>query len=325
MRIVFMGASELGWKCCRAILEMNQQIVGVFSIPRDFKISWSKNAVSNVQYFGFEDIAREASVPLVYYDTSKPVSEYKVLLHQMKPDMLVVIGWYYLLPRSLRDIAPLGAVGIHASLLPKYRGGAPLVWAVINGENRAGVSLFHLEDGVDTGDLIGQREFSIDDTDQIANVLRNATKSSVSLVKKYIPLLENGTAPRIIQDDTESTTFPQREPSDGVIAWKDQSVLQVHNWVRAQSRPYPGAFTYFGNEKVTIWKGAPSNRKSSFLPGELLFGNGEIAKPLGVVCADNGVYDVTEVELIDGRILCGGEFINAFRPAVGSRFGDGFQ
>jgi methionyl-tRNA formyltransferase len=159
MKIVFMGASELGWECCRRLLEIEQEVVGIFSIPEEFRISWSSEPVRNVRYKSFEDLAKHHSIPLVYVTQKMSSPEYLEALQRLRPDILIVIGWYYLLPRSVRELAPKGAVGIHASLLPKYRGGAPLVWAMINGETEAGVSLFYLNDGVDDGDLIGQSRF----------------------------------------------------------------------------------------------------------------------------------------------------------------------
>lgn len=311
MRIVFMGASDLGWKCCQTLFEMGQDVVGIFSIPKEFRISWSDKPVRNVRFKGFEDMARIYDVPLVYVVGRMSDPEYREALKSFRPDILIVIGWYYMVPRSLRELAPLGAVGIHASLLPKYRGGAPLVWAVINGETRTGVSLFHFAGGADDGDLIGQASFDIAFEEDISDVVRKASAASVQLVREYVPKLAAGTAPRISQDHSLATVVPQRRPEDGVIDWQALTGLQAYNWVRAQTRPYPGAFTRCGGEKVIIWKASLPGvvDESDRLPGSLVPHVPDVPRSFGVVCADRQLLCVREVGLADGVAMGGSEFI----------------
>jgi methionyl-tRNA formyltransferase len=142
--------------------------------------------------------------------------------------------------------------GIHASLLPKYRGGAPLVWAIINGEKTTGVSLFYFDQGVDTGDVIAQKKIEISDTDDIRTVYEKATLAAVDVLRESLPLIREGQAPRIPQDHANATIFPQRKPEDGLIDWT-RTPDEIRNFIRAQTRPYPGAFTVLEGKKVTIW------------------------------------------------------------------------
>ena len=302
-----MGATELGWNSCRTLFDTGQDVVGIFSIPQQFRISWSQTPVTNVQYKSFEDLAAEHSIPLVYVEGKMSDPEYAAALRSMRPDIIIVVGWYYLLPRSLRQLAPLGAAGLHASLLPKYRGGAPLVWATINGEQETGVTFFHFADGVDDGDIIGQARFSIDFTDDIASLLEKASHASISLISDYVPLLAAGTAPRTVQDHTQATSVPQRKPEDGQINWNLLSARQAYDWVRAQTRPYPGAFTFLGEEKVTIWRATmwPDARSNPRTPGTIV--PNEYRAP-GVRCADGYILKIDEVGLPDGSTLTGVEF-----------------
>src|SRR6266550_8549155 len=219
MRIVFMGATELGWSCCQTLLEMGQEVVGIFSIPQQFRVSWSQSPVTNVQHKGFEDLAAVHSLSLVYVRGKMADLVYMDALRDMRPDLIIVAGWYYILPRSFREIATQGAVGLHASLLPKYRGGAPLVWATINGEPETGVTFFHFADGVDDGDIIAQEKFEIAFEDDIADLVRKASEASQQLIAEYVPMLAAGNAPRIAQDHAQVTFVPQRKPEDGVIDW----------------------------------------------------------------------------------------------------------
>lgn len=307
-----MGATGLGWECCRALLEQGQEVVGIFSIPREFRISWSATPVTNIQFKSFEDLASEYSIPLTYIKGKMSDLDYMEALRDLRPDILIVIGWYYMLPRSMRELAPLGAVGLHASLLPKYRGGAPLVWAVINGEREAGVSFFHFADGVDDGDIIGQASFEIRDEDDIADVLDKASEASVRLVSEYVPLLASGDAPRIIQDHTLATRVSQRSPEDGLVDWRSRSARQVYDWVRAQTRPYPGAFTFLGEEKLTIWKAALSAHEPSegLPPGSVVRGV-DATDAFGVACGDGRLILVREVGLAGGASMSGREFAEA--------------
>jgi methionyl-tRNA formyltransferase len=289
---------------------MRQEVVGIFSIPRDFRISWSSKPVRNVLFRSFEDLAHAHHVPLVYVTKRMADPEYRQVLTDLKPDILIVAGWYYIVPPSLRMLAPLGAVGIHGSLLPKYRGGAPLVWAMINGDTHAGVSLFYLADGVDDGDLIGQVRFDIDVQENIGDAVRKTTQASVELLREYVPLLAIGKAPRRPQDHSAATMMPQRKPEDGLIDWCSFSASQAHNWVRAHTRPYPGAFTFLGREKVIIWKAHLSERDPERLckPGSIEVHPPGCPDAFAVWCADHRVICVHEVGLEDGTAMSGIEF-----------------
>ena len=149
-------------------------------------------------------------------------------------------------------MAKYGAGGIHASLLPKYAGGAPLVWAMINGETQSGVTLFRLDSGVDDGDIIGQEAFEIGIDDTINEVYEKATKSSISLLMRTIsqPISEVNYVP---QERELIEIWPQRNHEDGEIDW-NWDVQGIKNFIRAQSKPYPGAWTIIEGKKIIIWQ-----------------------------------------------------------------------
>jgi methionyl-tRNA formyltransferase len=302
---------------------MEQEIVGIFSIPKEFRISWAVKPIKNVRFKSFEDLAQEHDVPLIYVTRKMSDPVYQEALRRLQPDILIVIGWYYMVPRALRELAPLGAVGVHASLLPKYRGGAPLVWAIINGETQTGVSFFHFADGVDDGDLIGQANFDIAFEDDISDVVFKASTASVQLVCDYVPLLGAGKAPRIPQDHSLATVMPQRKPEDGLIVWHSKSGLQVYNWIRAQTRPYPGAFTYLGQEKVTIWKARVSDVscEDNAIPGTIVVNVPGAPGTFGVCCADGRILRVHEVGLVDGAVMSGAEFVATRAISTGTVLG----
>jgi methionyl-tRNA formyltransferase len=250
MRIVFFGASELGYQCCEALLEMGQNVVGIFTIPQQFKISYSKDKpVNNVLFRDFHQLGKAYNIPVI--DVEGKMGEYYEQLAALQPDFLLVIGWYYMIPKNLRELAAKGCAGIHASLLPKYRGGAPLVWAMINGETTTGISFFYFSDGVDDGELIAQVKFAIEPEDTIKNLLEKTQKASLEVVKEYVPKIAEGTAPKLPQVG-EPTYVPQRKPEDGLIDWTWDKE-KIKRFIKAQTKPYPGAFTIINGKKVTIW------------------------------------------------------------------------
>jgi methionyl-tRNA formyltransferase len=251
MRTIFFGATDLGYQCCERLLDRGENIVGLFTIPREFRISYSPTQpVKNVLFRDLHQLADRHGIPLV--EVTGKMDEYIGKVAELHPDLIVVIGWYYMVPRRMRELASKGCVGVHASLLPRYRGGAPLVWAMINGEPEAGVTLFHFADGIDDGDIIAQQSFPIESTDTIREVLDKATRASIEIVETYLPRLAEGTAPRTAQDHSRATLLPQRSPDDGLIDWAWDPV-RINNFIRAQTKPYPGAFTYIGGKRVTIW------------------------------------------------------------------------
>lgn len=251
MRVLFIGATKLGLLCCEEIAKQSV-ICGVVSSPQKFSISYSKSKVKNVQHADFKSLAGELEVP--YFETQEGMKSDACVefVRNCNPDLIVVIGWYYMVPKNIRDIPRFGAVGIHASLLPKYSGGAPLVWAIIEGETETGVTLFYLDKGIDSGDIIAQRRITITDDDTIKTVYDKAEQASIEIVAKYIPLLGKGAAPRIKQDESKRAIYPQRSPEDGKIDWS-WDVRRIRNFIRAQTKPYPGAFTIIDGKKVTIW------------------------------------------------------------------------
>ncbi len=252
MRTIFFGATDLGYRCCQRLLESGLEIVGVFSIPREFRISYSKTPVRNVTYRDFEELAKRHQIPFFQVEGKMSAPCHQRVVERLRPDFGLAIGWYHLIPAKLRALFPKGVAGLHASLLPRYRGGAPLVWAIINGETESGVTLFYLSDGVDDGDIVAQKRFPIGADDTIREVYEKATRASMEVVTESVPLIASGQAPRRVQDERRATRFPQRSPDDGLIDWS-WDAQTIRNFIRAQTKPYPGAFTFIGGKKVVIW------------------------------------------------------------------------
>lgn len=227
------------------LLEMGEEVLAIFTLPEERSDNISA-------YRGFDGLGKQYGVPV--YQVSDINDEKNIsIIKDLGPEVVYVIGWPQLVNNTILTTAPRGCVGIHSSLLPKYRGGAPVNWGLINGETEWGVTLMYLGEGPDIGDIIAQNQFPIDIRDTCQTVYDKATEASLHLLRDYVPLLAKGKAPRKPQDENQATLFPKRKPGEGIIDW-DKTNTEIYNWVRALTHPYPGAFTYLPNgSKFFIW------------------------------------------------------------------------
>ena len=161
MRIVFIGASSFGQKCLNHLIKQSGlDVVGVVSAKSQFSISYAENFVNNVNHADLSILCKNNNIPVMLIDDNGMKTEGLFeSVRSFRPDAFIVAGWYHMIPRSWRNVAP--AFGLHASLLPDYSGGAPLVWALINGESETGISFFKFDGGVDSGPIVGQKKIMI--------------------------------------------------------------------------------------------------------------------------------------------------------------------
>jgi methionyl-tRNA formyltransferase len=243
-RVVLLGSKLLGLRAARSI---DAAVPG--ALRAIVTIDDTADARSVLQEFRSTAAAIGTDVVVL----NKP-SQLAGTLLELKPDLIVVVGWYWILTEEVLSLAPLGFVGCHASLLPKYRGNAPLVWAILRGESETGVTMFYFDSGMDTGDIVSQARFPIGPDDTIATVLGRTDDAITELLTVNVPLICHGTAPRRQQNHADATYCSLRRPEDGEIPW-NSSAITVHNFVRAQTAPYPGAFTTLPDgRRLQIWK-----------------------------------------------------------------------
>lgn len=290
MNIVFVGASNFGLRCLEVVQDLGiGKVVGVVTAPQNFNISYSKQPVKNVLYANFEDFCNEKSLPCTVMQGGMNDPDLFEKVTSWKPDMFLVAGWYHMVPKSWRNLAP--AYGLHASLLPDYSGGAPLVWAMINSENKTGITFFQFDDGVDSGPIVGMTETDIRPDDTIKTLYDRIEGLGISLIQDYLPGLCNDTAVLRPQDESKRRVFPQRSPADGEIDWQ-QPALKIHDFIRAQTKPYPGAFTFDGDDKIFIWSAEVSNKKLNNPAGTITH---EIGASY-VVCGDGLSIELKDFE-----------------------------
>jgi methionyl-tRNA formyltransferase len=237
----FFGATNYSKKLLLFLISIDFVPTAIFSIPQEFNISYSEKKVKNSNYADLKEIAQKHNIDYYEVDSidGKKTKDYEPIINDMNLDLILVLGWYYMIPSSIRNLTKHGAWGIHASLLPKYAGGAPLNWAIINGEKETGVTLFRMDEGVDDGDIIAQKRFDIEYSDSIKEVYERATIVSKELLEEVLVDMKNIHFRKQNKDLIE--IYPQRNPKDGEIDLTKSST-ELYNFIRAQSNPYPGAY-----------------------------------------------------------------------------------
>jgi methionyl-tRNA formyltransferase len=199
----------------------------------------------------------------------------KSKLQSVNPDVIFVMSWPELLDEEVLNIPTEGCVGRHLALLPKRRGRASVAWALIHNLDKTGVTLFWLDSGVDTGDIIAQHEIPIAYEDDAGDLFEKAATSTISLIDGLLPQFESGTYPRREQDESKASYTHPRRPDMGLIDWT-KSATELYHFIRAQTRPYPGAFTYHKMDKVTVWQSEIVDESAvEAVPGTLLEAVGE--------------------------------------------------
>lgn len=244
-KIVFVGCVQEGKECLQEILAIGGHVVAILTFTDEIAQKTS-GAVP------FDDIAEKHDIPLFKVKNTNTPEAIK-LLREINPDVMFVVGWTRLVNAEVLAIPEYGCIGMHASLLPKYRGRAPVNWALINNETMTGNSMILLDDGVDTGDILLQRSIPISLSDTCKTLYDKVAEAGRDMIREIIPYLDKGELPRKQQNHAEATVMPKRTPEDGVIDWK-KSVLELYNWVRALTHPYPGAFTHFKGKELYIWE-----------------------------------------------------------------------
>jgi len=232
------------------------------------------------------------------------------LLRQLDLDVLFVIGWSQIVgPEALASVR-LGMIGAHASKLPQNRGSAPVNWAIIRGEPIGGNSLIWLAEGVDEGDLIDTREFEISLYDTCESVYEKVAATTSDMLQALLPRLKAGEVPGEAQPTTTEPVLPRRRPSDGLVDWQSDG-LSIYNFIRALTRPYPGAFSWLDGKRFQLWDAAfvPMEGGVDLPEGSVV---GAVVSPTGAACGQavsvaNGLLIVLEVEGPDGICLSGQE------------------
>lgn len=268
-RVLLLGSTDLALAVARRLSQLAISVVGIVSAPRTFSISYRPSGMFNARHVEMSIFASEiGSQHRIYSGTDDLI----VFAKEIGADMLIAAGWHKILPARLRRQFDHPCLGLHASLLPRYRGGAPLNWTILNGDSEGGVSIFELADGVDDGVIYGQRAFAVHDNDYISDLVSKSQAAFLELLDEVVPGIVSGLCvPR--PQVGEITYSLQRFPEDGKIDWTS-SVDVALRLVRATSHPYPGAFATLGGKKINIWRACRCDRKIMGIPGQIAAAKG---------------------------------------------------
>ncbi|HUP03419.1 MAG TPA: methionyl-tRNA formyltransferase [Bryobacteraceae bacterium] len=236
------------------------------------------------------------------------------MLRDLAPDAMVVVGYGQIIPQSILDIPPLGIINVHASLLPKYRGAAPIQWAIANGETTTGVTTMRIDAGLDTGDMLLARETPIGPEETAPELGERLAAMGADLLIETLDGLEDGSIEPRPQDAVHATLAPILKKEHGLVDWA-RSAAAIHNQIRG-FQPWPGAYTSFRGQKLHLWKARVRPAAHGAPPGHFA-----AFKPLTVACGE-GALELAEVQLEGRRRMTGADFGNGHRLTEFDVLGD---
>jgi methionyl-tRNA formyltransferase len=249
MRTVWVSFDTIGRDCLEAAADVGADVVGVVTLPGPFDPNRSGQC-------SFDDVASRLGAELVQ-TTDINSAETLDTVRALDPELVFVVGWSQLVREPFIELAREGVFGMHPTLLPRHRGRAAIPWAILSGLARTGVTLFEISDPTaDSGGIVGQLVLEIPPDETATTLFERVSAAHVELIRELVPQLLERRAPRIPQDSRRASYWPKRTPADGVIDWETRAPY-LYDWVRAQTRPYPGAFTFLGEQKVVVWRARP--------------------------------------------------------------------
>ena len=247
MKIVFMGTPDFAEESLKATYEAGHEIIGIVTNPDRPKGRGMKMLPSPVKEFAMEKNLKIFQ-PEKVKNNEKFINELKAL----NPDVICVVAYGKILPKEILDIPPYGCINVHASLLPKYRGAAPVQWAVLNGDKTTGVTTMYMDIGMDTGDMILKQEVEIGEDETTGELWDRLKEIGGKLLVETLKQIEKGTAPREKQGE-DFTIAPMLSKDMAKIDWNKKTAIEIKNLVRGLN-PIMGAYTFLKDKKIKFWK-----------------------------------------------------------------------
>jgi len=305
MRAVVLAYHDIGCVGIEALLRHGFDVAAVFTHGDDpHEATWFRSVAVEATQHGIPVFAPE--------DVNHPLWVERI--RDLAPDVLFSFYYRKLVHEEILSIPPQGCLNLHGSLLPKYRGRAPINWVLVHGETETGVTLHHMTARADAGDVVGQRAFPVGPDDTALDLYGKAAAATKELLDELLPQVAAGTAPRTPQDAQQASYFGRRRPADGAIDWS-RDAAEVRNLVRAVTLPFPGAFSYVGNQKVFVWQATEvGDEIDGEPPGTVL-----AVEPLTVACGSAALrVDAAQVE--GGVYTSGSQLAADLALAPGVRF-----
>lgn len=307
MRVVFMGTPDFAVPSLEAVMAKHQLAAVVTQPDR------RQNRGQKLQYSPVKRIALAYNIP-TYQPNRINTEQFYRTLTKLAPDVIVVVAFGQKIPADILELPVHGCINVHASLLPKYRGAAPIQHAIMNGERITGVSTMYLSEGWDEGDIILQLEEPISLTDTASTLHHRLAVKGAAVLAETLEKIALGEAPRIPQNHALATYAPKLEKKDGEIDWKQPAAV-LFNYVRGMN-PWPTAYTYFQNELIKIWA-AEIGDDAEHYPGKI----GDINKDGIIVGTGKGALLLKELQRQGSRRMSAYDIANGLRLKIGQSLG----
>ncbi|MGA8198595.1 MAG: methionyl-tRNA formyltransferase [Candidatus Sulfotelmatobacter sp.] len=257
--------------------------------------------------------ASRLGLPITQAETIKNNADFRAQLSDLKPDAIVVVGYGRIIPQWMLDLPRLGNINLHASLLPKYRGAAPIQWAIARGESITGVTTMKIDAGLDTGDILLQEEIPIASSDTAETLAPKLASTGADLMVRTLHGLEAGTIQPRKQDDSQASLAPILKKEDGRIDFS-RKAGEILNRLRG-FQPWPGAYSQFRGKNLQVWRAAEITQS---LPGSELKVEGD---HLFVGCGHESALELLELQLEGKKRTSAADFVRGYRPQAGEKLG----
>jgi methionyl-tRNA formyltransferase len=297
MNIIFMGSADFSIPSLETLHKSKHKILALVTVPDKEKGRGQKLSASPVKEFGIKN-----NIPILQPEKLKD----EVFIRQLKDfnaDLFVVVA-FRILPKEVFTIPPKGSFNLHASLLPKYRGAAPIQWALIKGETETGVTTFALEEKVDTGNIYLQEKVKIDNEDNFETLHDKLSLLGADVVSKTVDMIESGNFQLKGQDNSQATPAPKITPETGKIDWT-KPAEEIHNLVRGLS-PIPCACFFHDNKKIKVYKTKVIQEEKT-TPGKII----QTKKTLFIECGKDKL-EILELQLEGRKRMSAEEFLRGF-------------
>ena len=311
MKIVFMGTPQAAVPALQRILQDKHETVAVWTQPDKPAGRGNRLTASPVKEF-----ALSKGLP-VFQPAKIKTTESFELFKSHEADVAIVVAYGRILPETFLQAFPKGAINVHFSLLPKYRGAAPVNWAIVNGESRTGVTTMQMDAGLDTGGILLQRETRIEEHETAADLMARLAITGADLLSETLAM-EDELTPQP-QIDEQATFAPLMKKEDGLIDW-NRSAVEIKNRVRG-FQPFPTSFTSFKDKKLTLWKTEVETENEKWKTGA----SGEIVraggKELIVACGNKTALKILELQMEGKRRMAARDFLNGVKLKQGEKLG----
>lgn len=305
MKIIFMGTPDFAVGTLKALIESEHEVCAVVTQPDK-----QKGRGKVLQATPVKEIAAEAGIP-VYQPRRVKEPEFLQMLDEIRADVIVVVAFGQIIPKEMLNMKPYGCINVHASLLPKYRGAAPIQWAVIQGEKESGVTTMQMDEGLDTGDMLLQAVIPLEKKETGGSLYDKLKQEGAELLMQTLEGLQNGSIMARKQGETTTEYAKMLKKEMGLIDW-NKDAIEIERLIRGLN-PWPSAFTHFNGKTLKIWQADVMEGNTGKQPGTIT----GISKDSIQVQTGNSVLSLRELQIEGKKRMDAGAFLRGYQIKEG--------